>query len=93
MAVEENKHARLTKSYPNSVPLKKAKILAKKNLSEEQLHHQFIERMRYYHKLSLTFIDWSFIEDYPILKQGKLICDNFVDGHLYPDGLCTGLSK
>ena len=89
---EENKYAKLTKLWSRNTNIKRAKILDKKDLTEKYLHHSFIERLRYDHKLPLTLIDWSFIEESPVLKQGKAICDNFIDGHLYPDGLCSGLT-
>ena len=69
---------------------KSAAILKREDLSEEKLHEYFIEHLQNDHKLELVDLDWSFISGYPKLKKGNTICQEFIDGILFPESICDG---
>ena len=44
------------------------------------------------YKLDLVNLSWDFIQGYPELKEGKPICDEFIDGILYSEDIGIGIT-
>lgn len=61
-------------------------------MKEEKLHQYFIELIKSEFHLPLTELDWSFIAEFPLMKKGKAICNDFIDGLLFPESIGEGKS-